>query len=260
MPVNLGSDYIILFLKLFIRPILKRIQVVIKAGKMCCMRKLYLSLVLFSSVILLGSSDSASAARYMLLASGDWPPYSQNIEGDYGITTEIVTAVVEEMGLQTHIQWLPWKRNEALLKRGNIFAAFPYRKTSERSSQFEFSDPLIFTTTRLFFDRGRTAPVLFEKFSDLKNVLIGGVRGYSYVGDFESVGADLTVVNYDSQLVRMLASGRVDFAAMDTLGGRLLLTELLGDKQSEYQTLKKPVYSKSASRLMVSREYPGYKI
>ena len=226
---------------------------------MCCMRKLFFTLVLFSSTFLLVFSASTYAARPLMLASGDWPPYSQNIEDDYGITTEIVKAVVAEMGMQTYIQWLPWKRNEVLLKKGSVFAAFPYRKTSERSRQFEFSDPLIYTTTRLFFNRHNTAPILFDKFSDLKGALIGGVRGYSYVEDFESVGVNLTVVNYDSQLVKMLASGRVDFAAMDTLGGRLLLTEILGVKQSDYLTLQNPVYSKSDSRLMVSREYPKYR-
>ncbi|MBN3561466.1 substrate-binding periplasmic protein [Aliamphritea spongicola] len=203
-------------------------------------------------------SGFVRASDTLPLASGDWPPYTQNVPGDYGLTTEIVSAVIAEMGMHTEVQWLPWKRNEVLLRQGKVFAAFPYRKTLERSSEFAFSDPLIFTTTRLFFDAERTEPVTFEKFSDLKGVLIGGVRGYSYVGDFESVGAELTVVNSDVQLVKMLASQRIDFAALDTLGGRLLLADMLGDRQADYRMLPKPLYSKSPSRLMVSRNYPGH--
>ncbi len=224
---------------------------------MSCMRK-YFIVRWVAPLLLLMVSGAVRASDTLPLASGDWPPYTQNVSGDHGLATEIVSAVAAEMGMQAHIQWLPWKRNEVLLRQGRVFAAFPYRKTVDRHREFAFSDPLIFTSTRLFYNAESTAPVPFETFADLRNVLIGGVRGYSYVKEFESVGVNLTVVNSDAQLVKMLASQRVDFAAMDTLGGRLLLTDMLGERQASYQMLPKPLYSKSASRLMVSRQYPGY--
>lgn len=216
-------------------------------AKICC-----IALAFIVSV----QANFSKAADVLKMGSGDWPPYTQNIPGDYGLTTELVEAVVAHMQLDLNVHWLPWKRNEVSLVKGDIFAAFPYRKTMERSEQFDFSEPIIFTTTRLFYDSNHTAPVIFEKFSDLKNVSVGGVRGYSYIEDFQSVGARLTQVNSDAQLVKMLHTRRIDFAAMDTLGGRLLIGSMLKGTDFEIATLSKPLYAKSASRLMVSRSYP----
>ena len=199
------------------------------------------------------------ASNVLQLGSGDWPPYTQNVPGNYGLVTELVEATVTQMRLLPRIQWLPWKRNESFLSHGKIYANFPYRKTAERSLKYDFSEPLMYTTTQLYYNKKSVTPVSFEKFSDLKGVRIGGVRGYSYIGDFQAGGAQLTMVNSDLQLVKLLISNRVNFAALDSFGGFSLLNDLTQLKSFEIGMIAKPLYQKSPSRLMVSRHYPNYK-
>lgn len=76
------------------------------------------------------------------MATGEWEPYVTQSLPNHGGVAELVTAVVDEMGMQLRYEFVPWVRAEALVKKGHVFAAFPYAKNTKREQAFDFSDPL----------------------------------------------------------------------------------------------------------------------
>lgn len=221
-------------------------------------RRFTVVLLLFSISIL----SQAGPIRTLNLASGDWPPYSQNVENNYGITTDIVIAAFEAMAIEVNIKWLPWKRGEALLRSGGVFASFPYRKSDSRAKVYDFSDVFYssqHSKMKLFYDASRTKEIPFNAMKDLQGVSIGGARGFNYVSILQKAGAKLQLVNTDQQLAKMLVKGRIDFAVMDTEVGWKELFKLVGDLKIQFKTLPRAVYLGKKTRLMVSRDYPNYR-
>ncbi len=84
---------------------------------------------------------SAARAETVALTTGqDDPPFTDSTRPDGGIATRLVLAVFHEMGYETKLDWLPWRRGYSLTKTGVYQASFPYLKTPERERDFIFSD------------------------------------------------------------------------------------------------------------------------
>ena len=207
-------------------------------------------------VITLASATSQAQDRLLLL-TGKWPPYTSEELDGFGVQTEIVTAVVREMGMEPEYKFVPWKRGELMVKQGKAFAIFPYSKTDKRSEAFDFSIPIFYTATYLFYYKERTTPKQYKVLEELRSYTIGGVLGHSYVAQFEKAGLDTRLVQKDKQLIPMLWSSRVDLVAMDGINGWLEIKRLYPEEIDGFATLDKSISGRSASRLMMSRNYPG---
>ena len=85
---------------------------------------------------------TARAETVALTTGQDSPPFTDSTRPDGGIATHLVLEIFRSMGVQTRLDWLPWRRGYSLTKSGVYQASFPYLRTADRERDFFFSDPI----------------------------------------------------------------------------------------------------------------------
>lgn len=140
------------------------------------------------------------------------PYYTWNdgvLEGPCG---EIVTAVLEEMGLEVIYRPAPWTRVIREVEEGDVDAALCATETIERLDFAIFPDePLLSYDATLFVVEA--SDLRSSALSDLFGRSFGVVSGYSFGGAgriLEAAGMIRQEVTSRESLVRVLLAGRVD--------------------------------------------------
>jgi len=193
----------------------------------------------------------------VVLATGEWAPYTSDKMEGYGFFTEIVTAALDESGLKYKYEFYPWKRCENNLSEGKIFAIFPYMKTAEREKEFNFSENVFASTGKFFYLKSKiTKDVVWTKLEDLTPYKIGGVLGYWYEKPFNDAGLKVDWVADDESNIKKLYGERCDLIASDELVGWQGIMKLFPGEKDKFATVKKPL-NVDELKLMVSRKYPG---
>ncbi len=212
--------------------------------------------VLVSLFIVLVCAVYSNAAQKVILATGEWAPYTSETMSGGGFFTEVVTAVFKEAGIEVEYKYFPWLRCEAEAKSGNVFAIFPYKETSERKQVFDFTDGIFSSKGRFFYMKNKiTKEIKWDKFEDLKAYKIGGTLGYWYLKDFEKAGLKPDYANDDTASIKKLQAGRVDIVPADELVGWGIIKKEFPGEVSNFGVVKKPLNVDNLS-LMVSRSYP----
>lgn len=210
-----------------------------------------------ASPTLVPPTPTPAGPAEVILATGEWEPYTaEKLEGQ-GAFTEIVSAVFKEMGQPVKYQFYPWKRAESEALAGNVFAVFPYIVTDERKKDFDFSDPVLVSTGKFFYMPERqNGEITYDKFEDLQAYNVGGVLGYWYENPFKEAGLKTDYTSSDEQNIQKLYLGRVDLAAGEELVGWALIKKLYPQEMDKFATVKKPL-NEDPLRLMISRNYPN---
>ena len=210
-------------------------------------------LVLISFLICL--TGSAAAAGPITLATGEFAPYTSDTMEGKGIFTEIVTAVLAEMGKTPVYKFYPWKRCESAVATNKAWAAFPYVITEERSKTFMFTDVVLPSREMFFFYGDRMDGVTWETLGDLKSYKIGGTIGYHYEKTFKAAGLNVDYNPKEIASVKKLKAGRVDLVPMDEAVGRQHIKSAFPEATGDFKTLAKP-NSETPLRLMVNKNAP----
>jgi polar amino acid transport system substrate-binding protein len=233
------------------------------------MDKKWMWLVFLSTALLVSCSPStaalptvtpvpaATAPIQILLATGEWKPYtSEKMEG-LGAFTEIVSAAFEEMGQKPRYVFYPWKRAESETKDGKVFATFPYIMTDERKKDFDFSDPVMISTGKFFYLPERhKSEIVYNQLEDLQAYRVGGTLGYWYETPFKQAGLQVDYTSSDEQNIQKLYLDRVDLIASEELVGWAIIRALYPQEVNRFATVKKPL-NEDPLRLMISKQYPG---
>ncbi|GAC14204.1 hypothetical protein GLIP_1570 [Aliiglaciecola lipolytica E3] len=149
------------------------------------MVSLIVALMLLIAAIIYSGSKPASGPKVILLSSGEWAPYSGEGLPQQGIASVIVRSVIEQMGYQLEIQFMPWSiaqsKAESSQQDSQISGTFPYIRTEQRENQFYFSDPIIDVPNGIFYHR-QYSPLAatISKPSDLQNYAVITLAGYEY--------------------------------------------------------------------------------
>ncbi|WP_165495677.1 substrate-binding periplasmic protein [Marinobacter halodurans] len=204
---------------------------------------------------LLMAGGSSAAADSLELVTEAWPPLVDESDGQPGGPLWRVTdAVLERMGYDSHLAFVPWKRALDLVARNRADAVLGAGKTAERVRLFQYPDePLALSETTLFSNRN--APIEFTDFHDLAGKTIALSAGYSYAPEiWSAAGVKREEVRDVRSGLQMVALGRVDaFVANRQVGwfeaNRLGLAGVL--TASEKPISAGPVY------LMFSPETPA---
>jgi len=212
--------------------------------------------VFVSFIIVFICTVYSNAAQKVVLATGEWAPYTSEKMAGGGFFTEIVTAVFKEAGIEVEYKYYPWLRCESEAKAGTAFAAFPYIITPERKKIFDFTDGIYASKARFFYMKNKiTTDVKWEKYEDLKNYKIAGTLGYWYVKSFEKAGLKPDYANDDTASMKKLQAGRVDLFPTDELVGWGIIKKEFPGEVSNFGVVKKPLNVDNLM-LMVSRSYP----
>ncbi len=207
-------------------------------------------------LVLLSAAPTRGAGLSVPLATGEWPPYAGEQLAGGGVAVELVQAVFREMGRQADIRFLPWRRCEASVRGGLVWAAFPYAKTPERQAGFFFSDPLIEGRDVWFYFGDRMRGVAYDDLTELRSYRIGMASGYWYEEMFRQAGLEVDPSSSDLVGLAKLRAGRLDLFPMNELTGIWLIERYFPEQRQNFGILEQPLRS-NQNALIVSKVYPG---
>nr|WP_255490737.1 transporter substrate-binding domain-containing protein [Spartinivicinus marinus] len=100
----------------------------------------------------------------------------------HGISYEIITGVVSDMGYQPNVRTLPWKRAYHTAAQGKAAILFTFTQNEQRKREFYFTD-MILPIADVFFKK-KSKQIQWETLADLANYRIGYTDGYNYHSSF----------------------------------------------------------------------------
>lgn len=198
----------------------------------------------------------AGAGTIRLVTGDDMPPYTGKELPHYGMLSEIVQRAFAQGGLQTTLDWAPWRRGYELTRAGEYDATFPYARKEEREKDYLYSD-LVYGGVRSVFARPGSGidPARPETFHGLSYCAPTGFIVYPRIQALLDQGA-ITAQHPNSMLAcaKMLALGRVDFFITDAVSGNNAIRR--ADVADQVVRLPKP-FDQAAFHLIVPRSRPG---
>jgi polar amino acid transport system substrate-binding protein len=176
-----------------------------------------------------GEVRGGSEARPVIIVGGDqnYPPFEflDKAGRPAGFDVELTQAIAEVMGLQVEIRLADWNEMRRSLEGGSVDVMEGVSLSSERSKIFDYSAPHCIVRQSIFARRGST-PVL--SLEDLRGKAVAVQRGgimHDSLAESQ-VGANLILVDTHAAALRMVASGKSDYAIVNTLTGLYFGLEL----------------------------------
>ncbi len=180
------------------------------------MKKSVTTLVIFVLVFL----PTIALAGKLVFATASQPPYVISEKGQLpGMDIEIVRELCKRLGFESEIRLLPWTRALNYTEKGTADAVFSPRRTAEREKFLYYSsEPLHIERTVILAPKG--TGLKLNKIDELKNKVVGVVRGYAYVPIFDDYQGLKKKVECDDdeQLVTIFAKKRVELVAASDEG------------------------------------------
>lgn len=178
-------------------------------------------------------------AEKLIFGTCEYPPRGFMKNGQpTGADVEIVREACGRLGIEAEIRILPWKRALAYAKKGKADAIFSLQHNEERSEFLHFTSEPVYIEKYVIIAR-KESGIQANGLDDLKDKVIGIVRGYSYGSDFDN-HPDLKKeeCGNDTQLIRKLDAGRTKLAAGQEGNLGTVITELgFGDRFETVYTL-----------------------
>ncbi len=197
----------------------------------------------------------------ILLATGEWAPYSGEALGSKGVASAVVSAVLQQMGYQPEFRFMPWARAEqAALENdtnGGVRATFPYALSTEREAGFYYSKPIFSIELSVFYNARRHPGVAqITTAADLSRVVIVPVSGYRYPPDVEAhLGAEPLAESNLAAFTQLLESERPLVVVEATRVGDELLAGPLAARAGAIATA--PLHFTSSIHLIASKRNPN---
>ena len=208
---------------------------------------------------IVGTSDPREGK--VILAIGEWSPYTgENLPG-YGVAAEIVTEALERMDVDYEYRLVPWERALVMTENGDAWGTFPWFYTQERAAKYLYSrEPVWRSTTRLFYHRKNPKFVgevpEGKELEDLKAYDFGGVYGYFYEEIYRTGGYRYYLTNNIEDAMKLLHRHRVDIVMEDDAVGMDTLRRLFPDEVKDFATLPF-AYNEENMLMIASPHYPN---
>lgn len=180
------------------------------------------SLVLFfCTALLFGSPILLAGSKSVVIASGDWHPYS--FESEVTEPERLVNNLLLEAGLSAHWNYSGFEFAVRHIESGVANAGFPFFKSPEREAKFLYSQEIFKVKNSVIYHKSNPEMNVFlegagngafnkddvEKLVD--NFVAGKVSGYSYQGFSKSLNGVGNSYNSERQAISALLEGEIDF-------------------------------------------------
>jgi len=165
------------------------------------------------------------------LATGEFPPFTGASLESQGLATKIIKHTIQEMGHQTKIDFLPWKRGYKSTLVGKYFGTFAYSKNKERQKIWLYSKPL-YQLQEIFFSK-TTKKFTYENEEDLKGLLVCKPIGYNLFNLKKLVDKKLLNIVRPAKMrncFAMLNAGRIDLVMTNRETGMQVIAKIGIDK------------------------------
>lgn len=153
------------------------------------------------------------ASPPLVLAIDDNPPYSYlDEEGvEQGLSVDIFRLLAETVDFEPKFLHCPWARCLKLIKSNEADLIIGVSKTKAREHYLHFVEPPFFTGKNVFSFYFTKPSEFINKYSDLKPLLVGTLRGSQYFPTFDQDKSLTKVPMKDMEsLINMVLTGRVD--------------------------------------------------
>lgn len=150
------------------------------------------------------------------ITTAEFPPfkYTDPASGKVvGFDTEIITNVLNRIGIDPIITVLPFKRSEHLARMGKFAAYYTFTKNPEREKHYYYSEPISAVQDFIFFRKD--SDITWETYGDLEDYNLGYSAKYNYDQEFlNSIKYKHPIApvqgNNEENLLSMLSSKRFD--------------------------------------------------
>ncbi|MEH6811278.1 MAG: transporter substrate-binding domain-containing protein [Motiliproteus sp.] len=186
-------------------------------------------LVIFWLMVTVAPLAAAIENDPIIRVGGDhnYPPYEfldEDGEAD-GYNTELTRAIAEVMGMTVEIELAGWDAMRKRLETGEIDALQGMAYSDERAKRYGFTPHHAIIHQSIFARKGEAIVTELSELRD-KEVIVqrGGIMHDHLLQN--NVGARLILVDTHTAALRMLASGKHDYALVANLPGLYLGREL----------------------------------
>ena len=191
----------------------------------------HLSLALSLLALLLGSQP-ASAGADIIVVTEELPPYNMTVDGKLtGMATEVVQAVLDEVGEQANIQSMPWARAYDIALNSENVLIYSIARTPQREALFKWVGVIAPTRWYLFSLPGTHFNL--KSLEDARQYQIATVKedvGEQYlIGKGFEVGRNLQSSNKYEHNYQKLKAGRVDLWISNELNAHYLVRQASGN-------------------------------
>lgn len=132
------------------------------------------------AILILCACAFAARGETLRLVTEAWAPYVYEENGQpTGLDYEITQTVLQRLGIELELQFLPWKRCLLALEHGHADGILDIFHLPEREAGMLFvAEPLSDIELVLFYARNR--PYRYDSLEDLRDLVIGVSPGYWY--------------------------------------------------------------------------------
>lgn len=179
------------------------------------------ALRVFTLAVLACTGLSAHAGSPLRVVTEEAPPYNMTVDGKIiGLSTDVVQAVLDEVGMQAPIQSMPWARAYDIALHAENVLIYSITRTPQREKLFKWVGPV--ASTGWYMYARADSNIRLEGLDDARKYQIATVsedageqyllaRGFSIGKNLQSSG------KYDVGY-KKLQLGRVDLLILDELG------------------------------------------
>lgn len=169
----------------------------------------------------------------------DYPPYEfidQN-GNPTGYNVELTKAIADVMGIEIQIRLDKWSRIRQALENGDVDVLQGMVYSKERSKLFDFSAPHTFINQSIFARKGSPPINSVEELRGKELIVQKNGIMHDYLRS-KGIDAKLTLTDTHVNALRMLSSGKSDYALVANLPGLYTGREL---KLSNIVQVSKPI-------------------
>lgn len=212
----------------------------------------------FIIILLMLSGLSKAAEQPLLIASGEFKPFTSSEYQGGGFLHELVMQAFSDTGLSAQALFLPWGRGYSGVQKHHFAATFPYVWSQQREATFVYSKPLLTVSGALYVNAELVSKYRSPK--DLEGLLMCLPKHFSseflkpFVGSFN---LHLVRAADDLGCLEMLALGRVDGTPVDILRAQELMKE--NESVADAVAMLPWTVSQKTYHLVIDKAYPDAK-
>lgn len=182
---------------------------------------------LAAAALLLLASCAVAAAERWRLATIELPPAVSEHAPQQGFHAVLVRRVLQELGVEAELVFLPGKRVHEELRAGRVDGAFPYVSTPEREREFLLSEPFYVAPVRVFVGGTAALPRAVEGLRGQTGCALRGAESPPRL-QAELRAGQLRLERADELIgcFRMLQAGRVRFVVAGEHSGLAAAAQL----------------------------------
>lgn len=174
------------------------------------------------AALLTGCSSQATTpdsikktGKLIIATSPDYPPF-EFMDGDKpaGIDMEIAAAIAKDLGVELQVDTMDFNGVLAAISSGKCDLGLSALSIKpERLENMDFSDPYFDSVVKIAVQAGNTE---IKGSADLSGKKVSAQMGTIAAGLAEELGAEVIIMNKDSEAVAELVNGRVDAFMTDS--------------------------------------------